>query len=156
MDLANTTEGDTGYRVLGAGGAEPSPGGGHQTVHRAKKLFRVLQEGKLKAYTYTTIPVASKDQPCIVEFFRIDDQAVTCHHTVPWPPPDAAMAEAATAETAPGEPTQAEMAAAERIVEEEKKDAESEVEVLITLARNGKGKERACACRKAPKGSSKA
>jgi len=123
MDVSNSTDQNTGYRVVGAGGniqklPRLAPG---QTVVviKGKKFIRidklwheVLAEGILEPFTYITLK-KMKSQPVIVEFDWIDGSKPTCG--VPQDP--------TTTTTTSAQP-----------------------DVLISLMPNGKGA-KTCACK---------
>lgn len=123
MDVSNSTGENTGYRVLGSGGATPEPAKGGpgqgRIVMRRGKPLKVLHAGELKPYTYVTLKVSTQ-YPCVVEFLR--DNEVIAEREVP---AGKATAPAIADAKAP------------------------RGEILIALIPNGKGTAEPCVCKKA-------
>lgn len=83
MDVSNSTGQNTGYRVLGSGGAVPGPPKGRPgkaVVMKGGQTFKVLYAGELEPYTYITVKVPKGDS-CVVEFLR--DGSLIAEHVVP-------------------------------------------------------------------------
>lgn len=123
MDVSNSTGENTGYRVLGSGGAAPRPAKGGidqgRTVMRRGKPLKVLHTGELKPHTYVTLKVSTQ-YPCVVEFLRNNE--VIAEREVP-----------------AGKATTPALADAKA----------SRGEILIALVPNGKGTAEPCVCQKA-------
>jgi hypothetical protein len=88
MDVSNSTDQNTGYRVVGAGGnIRDLPGVApeqdrvkikNQTfVKIDKKWYELLAEGNIEPYTYITLK--PRKRPFLVEFVRIDGSKPRCN-----------------------------------------------------------------------------
>lgn len=72
MDISNSTDQNTGYKVLGSGGAtprDPKSGPGKGKDKDLKSAPKPLHEGTLEPNTYVTLPVPPASA-CKVEFHR--------------------------------------------------------------------------------------
>ncbi|HYU32726.1 MAG TPA: hypothetical protein VEW48_11230 [Thermoanaerobaculia bacterium] len=130
MDVSNTTDQDTGYRVVGSGGTAPKYPDKTTSTHVRidGQIFDVLCQGALKPNTYVTVKLTGR--PRKVQFLRGTRQFCVCD-----------VPEDATAESSAADEGGA--------VKPETGSYKLQPEILIAVAQNGQGTPVTWVCRRA-------